>query len=882
MKQDAKRKRDVLKGLTLLWSLVLLIFIGLQGNAQTQSMIEVSVDFKETPVEEVLETISKNTGVTFSYNPKRIATGRKITYQARNKPLAVVLGDLGVLAALEYEWVEGKVVLKPARQVANLVAPDVTLSGFIKDESNGEVLIGATVVIDSLKVGVSSNVYGFYSLTVPKGTYAVTYSFVGFDKLVKSIDLSASVMETVGLKVASSLLEEIVVSGYTSSITSAVQLGKSNIKPVQVSEKPALMGETDVVKVLESVPGVKFHSDGSTFYYVRGGNRDQNLILVDDAPIYNPSHLLGLFSTLIPEAINDMSLYKGGMPASLGGRLSSVMDVRTKVGNDRHFQASGDFGLLTSKLTLEGPIRKEKSSFMLSGRFSRVKWFFEQGNDDIDRFSFFDLTGKANFNINGKNKLFFSFYTGSDNYLTSNNGIEWSNLAGSIRWSHVFNRRLFLNTTLAGSVYDYFLHTDRASSTQWNSHISNLSLKADFTYFLNPNQEITFGWSFAGYNFNPGNLTTGLPGFVPPVVSVRNSEEFVLYANHEVRFGKRVGLSYGLRLSTWANRGGAFEILYDEGRNPADTLFFEKGDRYIEFENVEPRITWSYFMNENASLKANFSRQVQNIHLISNSISPFTSLEVWLPSSFNIKPQKANQASIGAYRFLPASGVSLDVEFFYKKMFNQIDYEGHAETLLNPLIERELRFGQATAYGLELQARKETGRLRWWLGYSYSRAKRKFAEVNSGRQFNAFYDRPHQINASLSYDFGSRWTASINWNYYTGAPFSAPVSFFNVNGLEVPVFGNKNNERLPDYHRMDVSATRKLNRRPDQRFQHDLSFSIFNLYGRKNLLFVNFNKEEDTAGNFRIPVNLLDAERVSSRLFLFGFIPSVTYNFKWR
>ena len=344
-------------------SIVLLVLIGLQANAQIKpDMAGITVDFKEAPIEEVLVDISDKTGVVFSYNPKKILSDRKISYQARNKTLAAVLEDLRVVAALEYEWIEGKVVLKPARQPTNLVAPNFTLSGFIKDESNGEVLIGATVIIESLKVGVSSNAYGFYSLTVPKGTYEVTYSFVGFDKLVKSIDLGASVMETVGLKANPSVLKEIVVSGYTPSVTNTVQLGKTNIRPVQVSEKPALMGEADVVKAMESVPGVKFHSDGSTFYYVRGGNRDQNLILVDDAPIYNPSHLLGLFSTLIPEAINDLSLYKGGMPASLGGRLSSLMDVRTKVGNDRHVQATGDFGLLTSKLTLEGPIQKEKSS----------------------------------------------------------------------------------------------------------------------------------------------------------------------------------------------------------------------------------------------------------------------------------------------------------------------------------------------------------------------------------------------------------------------------------------------------------------------------------------------------------------------------------------
>jgi hypothetical protein len=450
-----------------------------------------------------------------------------------------------------------------------------------------------------------------------------------------------------------------------------------------------------------------------------------------------------------------------------------------------------------------------------------------------------------------------------------------------MRWNHIFSERLFLNTTFSGSNYDYFLHTDVATGTRWNSKIANLSLKSDFSYFASPVSEITFGTGIQGFGFNPGNIQSSASTNLPSL-SVKNSVEFFLYGNHEIKLNELWGVNYGVRLSSWINNGEAFEFSFDENHNTVDTTYYAAGQSYKTFERVEPRLSLRRTIDELSSLKFSYGKNVQNIHLISNSTSPFTSLEVWLPSSINIQPEIADQLSVGYYRTLTTLGVVFSAEGFYKKMKNQIDYTAHAETLLNPELEGELRFGKGTAYGVELLAKKDAGRLRGWAGYTYSRSKRKFTELNHGQTFNSFYDRPHQINLMASYDLSLRWNVGMTWIYTTGAPYSSPISFYQFNGEEVPIYGQRNNARLPDYHRLDVSAKYKLNRNPEKKYQHDLSFSIFNLYGRKNALFINYNKTESANGDFKIPTNLLDAERVSTRFYLFQFTPSISYNFRWR
>ncbi len=860
----------------------LLLLAALPAVAQTIPDVKISLAATRLSLADVLEEISQKSKIRFSYNPKRIQSDQKITYQATDKSFTAVLDELANQYDFQYSFVEDQIILKPSKKSERPSEQTVILSGYIKDSSTGEALIGSTIYINELQAGTAANAYGFFSLNIPKGKYEVSVSFIGYKSLQILIDLQTSLREDVLLSEEPPVLEEIIVIGKPDADVEEIQVSKTNVKPRTVEQRPALFGEMDVIKSLESVPGIKLQSDGSTFYYVRGGARDQNLVLIDDSPIYNPSHLLGLFSTIIPDAITDINIYKGDMPASFGGRLSSVLDIHTKKGNDQHTQVWGNVGLISTKLGVEGPLKKDVSSFLVSGRFSRLRWLFKNFDENLRQFRFHDLTGKMNFKLNSKNRIFFSFYTGSDNYFSGNNGISWTNTAGTFRWNHLLTERLFLNTTLSASGYDYFLYTDVSKNQRWNSHISNLNLKTDFSYFIKPQNELTFGLGLNGYNFNPGNIQQGSSNTQVSNQSVRNSIEFILYGNHEVTLSKKWGLKYGVRISSWTNTGEAFEFKFDDNRNPVDTLFFKAGDAYNRYLNAEPRVTIQYSLNKQSSLKASYARNVQNVHLISNSISPFTSLDVWLPSSFNIKPQISDQVTLGSYHQVANTGISLVTELFYKKMYRQIDYETHAETLLNPLLERELRFGTANAYGIELQAKKDEGRLRGLLGYSYARAKRQFADLNEGRIFNAFSDRPNQFTVTLAYDITLRWTIGMNWTFLTGAPYSAPVSFYSYNGLEVPIYGQKNNARLPDYHRLDISGTLRLNKSMEKKFQHNITFSIYNFYGRKNALYVNYNKTQLGVTDFKIPTNLLESEQAISQFYLFQFTPSVSYNFKWR
>jgi hypothetical protein len=840
--------------------------------------VVISIDVKEATAEEVIEIIRAKAGINFSYNPKKLPTNR-VSLDVRDQDLESILGVLSAKFNLDFQSFEGQVIVtaRKSRQKEN-----VTISGMVTDLTNGEPLIGATIYLEELKTGTTTNPFGFYSLTLPRSTYTLRCTYLGFAVQTLHVELQNDYQHRFAMEEEAPTLEEIVVTNNSPDVVSLVRTGNTDIRPVSTQERPSFFGEPDVVKSLESLPGIKLHSDGSTFYYVRGGDRDQNMLIVDDAPIYNPSHMLGMFSTVIPDAINDMTLYKGDMPASLGGRLSSVLDIRTKKGNDQHFAAWGDVGLISTKIGVEAPFKKDVSSFLVSTRFSRLKWILRLADRDVSKFNFYDFTGKMNFKLNQANRIFFSFYTGADNYIGANNGLAWSNTAATFRWNHLFSDRLFLNTTVAGSGYHYFLYQDVSTETGWKSNISNFNVKTDFNYYIAPGHELSFGTGLNGYGFNPGNLQT--ERIVPPrlSLSVRNSMEFVLYGNHEIALTEQLGINYGLRVSSWTNSGEAFEFRFNEFGMPIDTLVFEKGENYKTYRNIEPRFTIAYKLNETSSVKANISKNVQNIHLISNSISPFTSLEVWLPSSINIRPQRAVQTTLGYYKNITSLGMSLTVEAFYKKMANQIDYAAHAETLLNPFIESELRFGDGIAYGIELLGKKDEGKLRGWAGYSYARAKRKIDGVNNGETYNAFFDRPHQINVMASYDLSQRWNVGLNWLFSTGAPFSSPIGFFYYNGEEVPRYGQKNNDRLPDYHRLDLAATVKLNKNSESQFRHSISFSVYNFYARKNALFINYNKVETANEQFRIPSDLADPERVTSQYFLFRFTPSVSYNFKWR
>lgn len=756
-----------------------------------------------------------------------------------------------------------------------------TLSGTIIDKQSGENLIGATIRVDDFDYGTITNGYAFFSLILPYGNHNLSISYLGYELLSDTVHLIANTKINIDLNQSAPHLQEIIVQGYKPPNVELVQTGKISLSPKSVAESPAALGENDVIKSLERIPGIKPQSEGSTFFYVRGGNKDQNLILIDDAPIYNPTHMLGLFSTIMPEATNSIDIYKSDFPLSKGGRLSSVIDIKAKEGNKNKFSGWGNIGIVTTQLGIEGPLKKGENSFILTGRLSRIKWLAKYDNPSIEKFSFYDLTGKVNFKVDPKNKLYFSFYTGSDKYLDPKTGLEWGNYNGSVRWNRIINENTFVNTTIYGSNYKYLFHSDRENNESWRSRIGEIGLKTDVSIFIDSKQEINWGFSLVGRTINPGNLVTN--DSVPPsfIVSVKNNLETAGYAQYQIRPNAKWGVKLGLRGSLWTSFGEVFEFAFDDNGNATDTTEYNTGVAYHNYVRLEPRISTSYFINANSSVKASFDRSVQNLHLITNSLSPFTSFEVWLPSGPNIKPQQANQLALGYYHFLPNIGISLEAETYIKLLENQIDYASHAATLLNPTIESELLFGSTKAYGLELFAKKEEGRIRGMVGYTISKARSNFDDINEGKTYVANTDRPHYLSINLNYDVALRITLSTNFIYSSGISFSTPTSFYLFNGSEIPVFEQKNNSRMPEYHRLDFSAKFVLNKNITNKFKHSLTLSIYNIYGHKNPIFINFNKSITDKGEIIVPTNLLAATRVSTQTYIYGIAPSINYQFRF-
>ena len=640
--------------------------------------------------------------------------------------------------------------------------------------------------------------------------------------------------------------------------------------------KTAAMGETDVIKSLDIIPGIQLFRDGSTFFNVRGGDRDQNQILLDEAPIYNPAHFMGLFSSIMPESIKDMKMYRGDFPAELGGRLSSVLDIKTRDGNLQQFGASGSIGLISGRLALEGPIAKGKSSYFISGRRSYIQGIVESADPDFDELYFSDFTAKANVWINKNNRIFLSTYLGKDKFR-SDGGIEWGNKAGTFRWNHIFSDRLFANTTLYSSKYEYSL--EQSSEFIWKNHISNVSLKMDFTNYLNLSNTLKFGLKLSGHNFNPGNVEDE-NGAIPvgqPFVPKRNATEFSLYVSNDQKINDAWLISYGARLSTWTNFGKTIEYTIDDNFVVVDSTTYDTRDAYHDEGYFEPRVSVTHLIDARNILKFNYTRSVQYINLISNSISPFNNLEVWMPSGVNIKPQIADQVSMGWYRTTEDWQWSL--EAYHKKLQNQLDYVNQASILLNPHLESELRAGNGRAYGFETSLIRRSGVWTGSVTYTYSKSLRKIDGINNGEEYVSLWDKPHQFSINANWKRSARTTFSGTLYISSGGPITTPTSFYEYSGKTVPIYNSRNNDRLPVYHRFDMSINWQLNK-TERKFNHYLSFSVFNLYAQKNSILLNFNKIED-GDKHVVPVNTQGASPVvSSQVFVYNIVPSISYSFK--
>ncbi len=854
---------------------------------------KISIKMKDKPLNEVINEISKQGQINFSYSSQIIAVDKKVSIKAKNKSVKVILDEVLVKNGIDYVLVENQIILKLQKKEIVIKPDDIskektkfTISGYLKDKLTGEILIGAYVYAKGTFFGTTTNAYGFYSITLPEGFYQMVFSLIGYKGIIQDIELKENKKISVELELAQLNIKEVeIIADNKESELRNNQLSEIRFSLKTLSQLPGFVGDVDIIKSLQAVPGIRAYGDGSSLFYVRGGNSDQNMLLIDEAPIYNPSHLFGFFSAIAPDAIKDVEAYKGDFPANYGGRLSSVIDIKIKDGNMKRFGFSGSIGPYTSDLSLEGPIVRDRSSFFVSARKSNINWLFK--NEKSVNINFYDFNTKLNLKLNDNNRFYISLYSGKDDISRDLSprkfGISWDNTVTTFRWNHIFNSKLFSNTTFYTSKYNYYLHIRKDSNDYWNSTISHSAFKTDFTWYANNNNTVKSGIELGAHFFNPGNVHFSNNEIQQntPEISKYNSREYDYYLCNEQQLTKKISLRYGIRIPVWQNIGETTVYLYNVNFQVMDTIKYGDKIPYSTYSSIDPRINIKYSIGKLSAIKASYSRATQFIQLITNSTSPFTSLEVWIPCGPNIKPQKADQYALGYFTQFSKHKINFSVETFYKKFYNQIDYKDHANLLFNPLIEGELRFGKAWSYGVEFMLRKTEGQFTGWVGYTYSRAFKQTDGINNSNSYPTSYDSPNNICSNFSYETKKHWAFSANWIYYTGSAISTPISFYYYNGYNVPIYGEKNNDRLPDYHRLDVSVTFKLSK-PTRKYQHSVIFTLYNAYKRNNPILVNFNKIMDNKGNFVIPSNLNgDYEIIPTTLSVAGRIPALTYNFKF-
>ncbi|MDA3953062.1 MAG: TonB-dependent receptor [Bacteroidales bacterium] len=750
-----------------------------------------------------------------------------------------------------------------------------TISGFVKDAA-GEELIGATIYIKNLEAGTVTNVYGFYSITVNEGNYDVDYSYMGCTTLSEKISLNKNQNINITLFETSKTIEEVVITAERKN-ENVVKTEMSTIKlqAKDIKRIPALFGEVDVIKAIQLLPGVQATGEGFSGFNVRGGSPDQNLILFDEATVYNASHLMGFFSVFNNDAIKDLKLYKGDIPAEYGGRLSSLLDIRMKEGNQKEWHATGGLGLISSRLTIEGPIVKDKGSVLIAGRRTYADLFLLLSSDDAvksNQLYFYDLNLKTNYKISDKDRIYVSGYFGRDVLKFGDMfGFDWGNYTLTARWNHLFSEKLFSNFSFIYSKYDYIMESGSNDiGFKWTSNLEDFKFKADFNYYPNPSNTIKFGLEAIHHHFNPGYAhSTGDSIDNSLRMPESSALEYAVYLSNEHKLTKKLTVNYGLRVSVFQNMGESTVYNFDDSYQKIDSTIYDQWDIFNTFSGLEPRISLNYTLNQRSSIKASYSRTKQYVHLASNSTAG-SPLDVWLPSSPNIEPQLANQAAIGYFRNFLNDYYETSVEVYYKDMDNQIDFRDHASLLLNPELEGEFRVGDAWSYGAEFLIRKQQGKFTGWISYTLSKAERKIPEINSGMVYSSSYDRPHNLAIVGSLDLGKRWNIAATWVYSTGSPVTFPTGRYEQGNMIIPIYSDRNSYRMPDYHRMDLSITLKGKEKPNKRLNSELNISVYNVYNRHNAWMIYFGQDE-------VDPTITTAEKV----YVFPIIPSITWNFNF-
>ncbi len=750
----------------------------------------------------------------------------------------------------------------------SVFAQQFTISGRITDAANGEDLIGVTVWENGTSIGTTTNVYGFYSITLPEGKHSITYSYIGF--VTQTLELAFDRNKTIDIRLfsASTELEEVEVTAERKdqNITST-QMSVEKINMKQIEKIPVFMGEKDILKTIQLLPGISSISEGGSGFSVRGGSIDQNLILLDEAPVYSASHLMGFFSVFNSDALKNISVYKGGIPANYGGRASSVLDISMKDGNNQKFEASGGIGLISSRLTLEGPIIKDKMSFIISGRRSyadlvaKSAGFFD---DDMNMY-FYDLNAKVNYKINDKNRIFLSGYFGKDDFGFENMGMNWGNTTGTLRWNHLFSNKLFSNTSLIYSKFDYGFNM--GSNASMSSGIEDLGFKEDLTWYLNPLNTVKFGFDVKQHTFNPGELLYTDSEITEIVLDKTSAYESAAYISNNQKITEKLSAEYGLRLSMFNQMGEGWSNTYNENNEKVDSVFYGSGEVMKTYWDFEPRLSFNYQLNKSSAIKLSYNRMAQYLHLLSNSTSGQPT-DTWVPSSTNIAPQSASQYALGYFKNFADNEYEFSVESYYKDMNNVTDYEDGTDIMLNENIEAYILQGKGRSYGLEFYLKKKYGRFNGWVSYTLARTENKIDGINNSEWYPSKIDKTHDISIVGNFDINKRLSVSAAWVYYTGNAVTFPSGKYEYDNQIWSYYTDRNSYRMPNYHRLDLNL--HLKGKETKRFQSSWDFSLYNAYNRYNAYSISFEESEANPG-----------QTEAVKLSLFGIVPSVTWNFKF-
>jgi len=753
----------------------------------------------------------------------------------------------------------------------------ITVSGYVSDSQNGEMLAGVTIIDRKLKTGTSTNAYGFYSLTILPGNFDLQFSYIGYQAVNKKGVINKDTTLNIAVSNIETRLGEVIIEGKRTDEnvrSNEMSLVKLDIKTIRMI--PSLLGEVDLIKVLQLLPGVQATSEGATGFIVRGGSADQNLIILDEATIYNASHLMGFFSVFNNDAVKDVTLYKGDIPAAYGGRLSSLLDVRMKDGNSKKIGLTASVGTVSSKLTIEGPIKKDRTTFLVAGRRTYADLFLPLAKDENirdNKLYFYDLNLKMSHVIDDKNRLYLSGYSGRDIFRNNYSSVGFGNQTASVRWNHLFSNKLFFNLSLIYSRYNYNLGTadNETNSFTWNSELHDYSARFDFTHYLSDKHKLRYGGTTMLHKFFPGSVhSSGSTGnnleFVLPSA---NALEHSLYGTDDYHATEKLTVKYGLRLVLFQNIGAGTYYSYDKDYNPVDSNIYRKGDLFNTYVNLEPRLSFIYLVNNTSSLKGSYSHTTQSVTLAQNSTAG-TPLDIWFPASPNVRPQLCDQFAFGYFRNLRKDMYEVSAEVYYKQFRRLIDFRDHAQLFLNHFLEGELRIGKGYSYGIETLVRKNDGRLTGWISYTYSRAFRLIPEINNGKMYNSPYDKPHSVSMVLNYEISKRIVTSATWIYATGLPVTFPTGRAVYGNAIIPIYSSRNAYRMSDYHRLDLSISLKGKERPGKKWQSELNLSVYNAYNRHNSWSVNFTQDPNNH-------NVTYAERT----YLFSIIPALTYNVKF-